>query len=81
MKQIDYALNEEVLRHISYLEFQSKMTYLLDHKIYPLDKEVKLIKMSTMASKDLEREYHITLEELITNYRSKEILIKKIVKV
>ena len=33
MKQIDYALNEEVLRHISYLEFQSKMTYLLDHKI------------------------------------------------
>ena len=37
--------------------------------------------MFTMASKDLEREYHITLEELITNYRSKEILIKKIVKV
>ena len=81
MKQIDYALNEEVLRHISYLEFQSKMTYLLDHKIYPLDKEGKLIKMFTMASKDLEREYHITLEELITNYRSKKKLIKKIVKV
>lgn len=30
-----------------------------------------------MASKDLEREYHLTLEELITSYRSKEILIKK----
>lgn len=74
---IDYALNEKVLRHISYLEFQSKMTYLLEHKTYPLDKEGKLIKMFTMASKDLEREYHITLEELITNYRSKEILIKK----
>ena len=58
---IDYALNEEVLRHISYLEFQSKMTYLLEHKAYPLDKEGKLIEIFTMASKDLEREYHITL--------------------
>ena len=57
------------------------MTYLLHHKIYPLDKEGKLIKMLTMGSKDLEREYHMTVEELITNYRSKEILIKKIVKV
>lgn len=74
---IDYALNEKVLTRISYLEFQSKMTYLLEHKTYPLDKEGKLIKIFTMASKDLEREYHITLEELITNYRSKEILIKK----
>ena len=72
---IDKKINKEVLSHVSLLELQSKIKFLISNGILPVDTSGKLIDIFSMSSPDIEEKYGISLETMINTY--KEGVIKK----
>jgi len=65
---IDYKLNENILKNISLTELESKILYLIDNKIPYLNNEGLLHEIFSMSNLNLEVKYGINLEKMITNY-------------
>lgn len=66
---IDKELNHTVLKHISLIELQTKINFLNDIDIPPVDKDGKLIDIFSMTSKDIEEKYGVSLVSLIEYYK------------
>ena len=69
---IDTAKNNNVIKHISVQELESKIEYLKEHNIPIVDLNGVLIDIFTMSSPAMKEKYGITLEELISEYDIKK---------
>ncbi len=65
---IDKKLNKETIDHISLLELQSKIRFLISNGISPVDNSGKLVDIFSMSSPDIEEKYGISLENIINTY-------------
>ena len=65
---IDKKINKEVLSHVSLLELQSKIKFLISNRISPVDNSGKLIDIFSMSSIDIQDKYGISLETIINTY-------------
>ena len=65
---IDYEKNIDVLKHISYKEFVSKIQYLKCFDQNIVDSNGFLHKIFDISSDVLLSNYNITLQELVENY-------------
>ena len=65
---INININKDILSHISTQELVSKIEYLKANNIKLTDSSGKLHQIFNINSVDLEKEYNISFEDLITNY-------------
>ena len=65
---ININVNKDILSHISIQELVSKIEYLKNNNIKLTDNTGKLHQIFNINSVDLEKQYGISFEDLITNY-------------
>ena len=65
---INIKVNKDILSHISIQELVSKIEYLKSNNIKLTDSSGKLHQIFNINSVDLEKQYGISFEDLITNY-------------
>ena len=65
---INIKVNKDILSHISIQELVSKIEYLKANNIKLTDNSGKLHQIFNINSVDLEKQYGISFEDLITNY-------------
>ena len=65
---IDYKLNKDILEHISIQELTAKINFLLDAGLPITGNNAKLSNIFNLSNADMQREYGLSLEELIENY-------------
>ena len=68
VNNININVNKDILSHISIQELISKIEYLKDSNIKLTDNTGKLHQIFNINSVDLEKEYNISFEDLITTY-------------
>ena len=68
VNNININVNKDILSHISIQELVSKIEYLKTNNIKLTDNSGKLHQIFNINSVDLEKEYNISFEDLITNY-------------
>ena len=68
VNNININVNKDILSHISIQELVSKIEYLKTNNIKLIDNSGKLHQIFNINSVDLEKEYNISFEDLITNY-------------
>ena len=68
VNNININVNKDILSHISIQELISKIEYLKANNIKLTDNSGKLHQIFNINSVDLEREYNISFEDLITTY-------------
>ena len=68
VNNININVNKAILSHISIQELISKIEYLKANNIKLTDNSGKLHQIFNINSVDLEKEYNISFEDLITNY-------------
>ena len=66
---IDKEINKNVLKYISLMELQTKMRFLSDIGVAPVDEKGKLIDIFTMSNHDIEEKYGVNIESLIKYYK------------
>ncbi len=65
---IDIYINEAVLKHKSFSEFNAKLSYLKNNNINFVDENGILHEIFSMSSLNMEAKYGISLESLIKKY-------------
>ena len=65
---INININKNILSHVSIQELVSKIEYLKANNIKLTDSSGKLHQIFNINSVDLEKQYGISFEDLITNY-------------
>ena len=68
VNNININVNKDILSHISIQELVSKIEYLKANNVKLTDNSGKLHQIFNINSVDLEKEYNISFEDLITNY-------------
>ena len=68
VNNININVNKDILSHISIQELVSKIEYLKANNIKLTDSSGKLHQIFNINSVDLEKQYGISFEDLITNY-------------
>ena len=68
VNNININVNKDILSHISIQELVSKIEYLKNNNIKLTDNTGKLHQIFNINSVDLEKQYGISFEDLITNY-------------
>ena len=68
VNNININVNKDILSHISIQELVSKIEYLKTNNIKLTDNSCKLHQIFNINSVDLEKEYNISFEDLITTY-------------
>ena len=68
VNNININVNKDILSHISIQELVSKIEYLKANNIKLTDNSGKLHQIFNINSVDLEKEYNISFEDLITTY-------------
>ena len=66
---VDKTINSDILSHTSLIEFQTKMQFLNDIDISPVDEEGKLVDIFSMSNYDIEEKYGVRIESLIEYYK------------
>mgnify|MGYP004509085857 FL=1 len=66
---VDKTINSDILSHTSLMEFQTKMQFLNDIDISPVDEEGKLVDIFSMSNYDIEEKYGVNIESLIKYYK------------
>lgn len=66
---VDKTINSDILSHTSLIEFQTKMQFLNDIDISPVDEEGKLVDIFSMSNYDIEEKYGVNIESLIKYYK------------
>lgn len=66
---VDKTINSDILSHTSLIEFQTKMQFLNDIDISPVDEEGKLVDIFSMSNYDIEEKYGVRIESLIKYYK------------
>ena len=66
---VDKTINSDILSHTSLIEFQTKMQFLNDIDISPVDEEGKLVDIFSMSNYDIEEKYGVNIESLIEYYK------------
>ena len=77
---INIETNKDILSHISIQELVSKIEYLKDNNVNLTDNSGKLHQIFSINSVDLEKQYGISFEDLITTYYLEKIKDKKLVR-
>lgn len=67
---IDKKCNKEVLKRMSLIELQTKMQFLNDIGVSPVDELGNLIDIFSMSSYDIEEKYGVRIESLIEYYKN-----------
>ena len=67
---VDKTINSDILSHTSLIEFQTKMQFLNDIDISPVDEEGKLVDIFSMSNYDIEEKYGVRIESLIEYYKN-----------
>ena len=68
VNNININVNKDILSHISIQELISKIEYLKDSNIKLTDNTGKLHQIFNINSVDLEKQYGISFEDLISTY-------------
>ena len=66
---VDKTINSDILSHTSLIEFQTKMQFLNDIDISPVDEEGELVDIFSMSNYDIEEKYGVNIESLIKYYK------------
>ena len=67
---VDKTINSDILSHTSLIEFQTKMQFLSDIDISPVDEDGKLVDIFSMSNYDIEEKYGVRFESLIEYYKN-----------